>query len=63
MLGHLAAAYRLDPSPDVTPGPSWIRIRPNKDGTPSERNLIANNITNSIAGEGFTATHNAIVRT
>jgi len=49
----------IDPSPDVTPGPSWIRIDPHKDGTPSEHNLIANNVSNRIAGVGFTATHNA----
>jgi len=53
----------IDPSPDVTPGPSWIRIDPHKDGTPSERNLIANNVSNRVAGTGFDATHNATFTT
>lgn len=42
----------LDPSPDLTPGPSWIRINPDKDGTPSSDNIVANNISNSMALSG-----------
>ena len=42
----------LDPTPEITPGASWIRINPNKDGTPSEGNIVANNTSNSLALTG-----------
>ena len=51
----------LDPTPDVTPGPSWIRINPNKDGVPSEGNTVANNICNTVQVEGALITTNMLL--
>ena len=47
---------------DATPGPSWIAIVPNKDGTPSEDCIIRNNIaTHVTVSEGVSEDHNYIV--
>ncbi len=40
----------IDPTPDITPGPIWIRINDHEDGTPSTNCLIANNVSNRILG-------------
>lgn len=42
----------LDPTPGMTPGPSWIRVQDNKDGTPSEGCVVKNNIANSFVVDG-----------
>jgi len=46
----------IDPSPDITPGPSWVRVNDHKDGTPSERCVVVNNICNTTATGAETAT-------
>lgn len=38
----------IDPTPEITPGGSWIRINPNDDGTVSTNNVVANNVANKI---------------
>ncbi len=43
----------IDPTPDVTPGPSWILITDNKDGTPSTGCEVKNNISNTLNVEGL----------
>jgi len=44
----------IDPTPDITPGPSWIRINPDKEGNESENNIVANNISNNFVLTGST---------
>lgn len=44
----------LDPSPNMTPGASWIQVDNHKDGTPSEDCLVANNVANQIMVDGVT---------
>ncbi len=39
----------LDPSPGVRPGPAWIKIENNKNGTNSDHCIVKNNITNTLA--------------
>jgi len=51
----------IDPTPEETPGSSWIRINPHKDGTESENNIVANNLTNKLALSGSTSSGNIIV--
>ena len=51
----------IDPTPDVTPGPSWIRINPNKDGTESENNTVSNNISNSVHVSGTHTSQNLVL--
>lgn len=51
----------IDPTPDMTPGPIWIRINPHKDGTPSENNIVANNITNKVVTSGSTDFQNLLL--
>jgi len=50
----------LDPSPDITPGGSWIMIDNHKDGRPSTNCIVANNVANSIDVKGLT-TNNIIL--
>lgn len=38
----------IDPTPNITPGGSWIRIDDNKDGTPSSDCVVANNVANKF---------------
>lgn len=38
----------LDPTPDVTPGPTWIRIEDHKNGEASSGNKVYNNISSSL---------------
>ncbi|MCO6461719.1 MAG: right-handed parallel beta-helix repeat-containing protein [Saprospiraceae bacterium] len=38
----------LDPTPDITPGGSWIMIDNHKDGRPSEGCVVANNVANTF---------------
>lgn len=38
----------IDPTPDVEPGPSWILVTDHKDGTPSERCAVYNNLAAQI---------------
>ncbi len=38
----------IDPTPDITPGASWIRIDDDKDGTPSQNCIVANNVANKF---------------
>lgn len=42
----------IDPTPDITPGGSWIRINAHKDGTPSSNCLVANNVANQYNIDG-----------
>lgn len=42
----------LDPTPGITPGPSWILVTDHKDGTPSEECVVKNNIANTFAVDG-----------
>lgn len=52
----------IDPTPDITPGASWIRIDNHKDGTPSLNCLVANNVTNKIVADA-TLANNIILDT
>lgn len=52
----------IDPSPDETPGPSWIRIADHKDGTPSTGCVVKNNISNNIIVDAIND-HNIIAST
>lgn len=46
----------------VSPGPTWIRIGPHKDGTPSEGCLVRNNLTMSLqVGAETAADHNLTI--
>lgn len=38
----------IDPTPEDTPGPAWILITDHKDGTPSERCVVYNNLAGQI---------------
>jgi hypothetical protein len=38
----------IDPTPEDTPGPAWILITDHKDGTPSERCVVYNNLAGKI---------------
>jgi hypothetical protein len=38
----------IDPTPDITPGASWIRIADHKDGSPSSNCVVANNVANKF---------------
>lgn len=38
----------IDPTPEETPGPTWIKIAPHKDGTESAGNFVVNNIANNF---------------
>lgn len=42
----------IDPTPNVTPGGSWIRIDDHKDGTPSSDCVVANNVANQFNVDG-----------
>lgn len=42
----------IDPTPDITPGATWIRVDDQKDGTPSEGCIAANNISNKMVIDG-----------
>ena len=48
----------IDPTPDITPGPIWIRITDHKNGTPSTGCTVKNNISNRIIVDA-TESHNA----
>ena len=48
----------IDVSPDETPGPVWIRVNPHKDGTPSERCRVINNLTNRVIADDQEVHHN-----
>jgi hypothetical protein len=52
----------LDPTPDITPGASWIRIADHKDGTPSTNCVVKNNVTNQLVVDAEDS-HNAILST
>ncbi len=52
----------IDPTPDITPGPSWIRINPHKDGTESKNNIVANNITNTMVVTGTSTFKNLLIK-
>ena len=45
---HIINNTVLDPSPDITPGPSWIKIE-DLDGIPSANCVVKNNVSNSMA--------------
>jgi len=52
----------VDPSPDITPGASWIRVADHKDGTPSEDCIVVNNICNrTTTGPETSTMHNLII--
>ncbi len=38
----------IDPTPNISPGASWIRIDDDKDGTPSSNCIVKNNVTNQL---------------
>lgn len=38
----------IDPTPNVTPGASWIRIDDHKDGRPSSNCIVKNNVANKF---------------
>ncbi len=42
----------LDPTPDVKPGPTWIMIADDKDGTPSSGCMVQNNVANKFIVDG-----------
>jgi len=48
---HIINNTVLDPTPDVTPGPSWIRIDEHKDGTPSSDCFVHNNVANNFVAQ------------
>lgn len=52
----------IDPTPDITPGGSWIRIDKHKNGTPSSNCIVANNVANSFVVDGV-ETHNTVLDT
>ncbi len=52
----------LDPTPDVAPGPSWIKITDGKTGTPSTGCIIKNNVANTYDLTGD-ASHNVSLST
>lgn len=43
----------IDPTPDVEPGASWIRINDHKDGSPSSDCIVVNNVSNNVVAPGF----------
>lgn len=43
----------IDPTPDIKPDGSWIRIGPHKDGTPSSGCIVANNVSNKFIVDGL----------
>jgi parallel beta-helix repeat protein len=43
----------IDPTPNVTPGGSWIKIDDHKDGTPSSDCIVANNVSNQFVVDGL----------
>jgi len=49
----------LDPTPEIEPGASWIRIADHKDGTPSANCSVINNVANKFVVDA--ATSNNIV--
>ena len=54
----------LDPNRDL-PGPAWIKVRPDKNGTPSAGVVVRNNLTIGIAIKGnqhTVADHNLLVK-
>jgi parallel beta-helix repeat protein len=52
----------IDPTPGVTPGPSWIRINDDTSiGVPSTGCVVANNIANTYAVTGTTLLNNLTV--
>lgn len=42
----------IDPTPNIEPGGSWIRINDHKDGSPSSDCLVANNVANKYNVDG-----------
>lgn len=38
----------IDPTPNIEPGPTWIRVDEHKDGTPSEFCGVYNNVANKL---------------
>ncbi|MCB0688863.1 MAG: right-handed parallel beta-helix repeat-containing protein [Saprospiraceae bacterium] len=52
----------LDPTPDITPGASWIRIDNHKDGRPSTGCQVVNNVANNLIVDADTS-HNQILLT
>ncbi|HEY8426826.1 MAG TPA: right-handed parallel beta-helix repeat-containing protein [Sandaracinaceae bacterium] len=52
----------IDPNAD-RPGPPWISVGPHKDGRPSERVVVRNNLVTdlSLEGDGITEDHNLVV--
>ena len=52
----------LDPTPEESPGPSWIMIDNHKDGRPSVDVEIRNNVSNTVAGTAVVS-NNVMVNT
>ncbi|HMQ61531.1 MAG TPA: choice-of-anchor Q domain-containing protein [Flavilitoribacter sp.] len=44
----------LDPTPDITPGGSWIMIDDHKNGMPSSNCAVRNNVANQFVVDGAT---------
>lgn len=47
----------IDPTPQITPGGSWIRVADHKDGRPSTGCVVANNIANQFVVDGIEETN------
>ncbi len=52
----------IDPTPDITPGASWIRIDDHKDGTPSAGCVVKNNVANQFIVDGEMS-NNVVINT
>lgn len=49
---HIVNNTVLDPSPQITPGASWIRVDDHKDGRKSSGCVVKNNVTNQLVVDG-----------
>ncbi|MEZ4956208.1 MAG: choice-of-anchor Q domain-containing protein [Saprospiraceae bacterium] len=50
----------LDPTPNITPGGSWIKIDDHKNGTPSSGCEVKNNVANSFDVDGATGNNKVL---
>ena len=53
----------LDPTPNITPGPSWIKVTDKKNGEPSSGCIIKNNVANSFAIDDGVQGNNMVLST
>lgn len=52
----------IDPTPSSAIGPSWIRINPHKDGSPSTNCVVKNNISNNFVLTGSVSSNNKVLQ-